>query len=86
MMSDLKTVADDVQAKNVLDAKGLSCPMPLLRTKKEMGKMASGDILQVDGTDPGSRNDIPGWCERSGHEYLGEKEETGFISFFIKKG
>lgn len=85
-MSDVKTVADDVQATSVLDAKGLSCPMPLLRTKKEMGKMASGDILQVDGTDPGSRNDIPGWCDRSGHEYLGEREDTGFISFFIKKG
>ncbi len=85
-MSDTKTVAADVKPTKVLDAKGLSCPMPLLRTKKEMGKMSAGEILQVDGTDPGSRNDIPGWCERSGHEYLGEKEETGFISFFIKKG
>ncbi len=55
-MSD-KTVAADVTATSVLDAK-----------------------------DPGSRNDIPGWCERSGHEYLGEKEGDGFISFFIKKG
>ena len=85
-MSDYKVVAEGVTADSVLDAKGLSCPMPLLRTKKEIGKLASGQVLQVDGTDPGSRNDIPGWCERSGHEYLGEKEETGFISFFIKKG
>ena len=85
-MSDYKVVAEGVTANSVLDAKGLSCPMPLLRTKKEMGKLASGEILQVDGTDPGSRNDIPGWCERSGHEYLGEKEETGYISFFVKKG
>ena len=82
-MSDTKQVADDVTPASVLDAKGLSCPMPLLRTKKEMGKLAAGDVLQVDGTDPGSRNDIPGWCERSGHEYLGEKEGDGFISFFI---
>lgn len=85
-MSDHQTVGEDVTANSVLDAKGLSCPMPLLRTKKEIGKLAAGEILQVDGTDPGSRNDIPGWCERSGHEYLGEKEETGYISFFIKKG
>ncbi len=85
-MSDYKQVADDVTAKSVLDAKGLSCPMPLLRTKKEIGKLGSGEVLQVDGTDPGSRNDIPGWCERSGHEYLGEKEGDGFISFYIKKG
>ncbi len=85
-MSDFKTAPEGITPKSVLDAKGLSCPMPLLRTKKEIGKLASGEILQVDGTDPGSRNDIPGWCERSGHEYLGEKEGSGFISFFIKKG
>ncbi|MBT8360883.1 MAG: sulfurtransferase TusA family protein [Desulfobacterales bacterium] len=85
-MSDIKKVADGVTANSVLDAKGLSCPMPLLRTKKEIGKLAGGEILQVDGTDPGSRNDIPGWCERAGHEYLGEKEESGYFSFFIKKG
>ncbi|HBH28775.1 MAG: sulfurtransferase TusA family protein [Desulfofustis sp. PB-SRB1] len=85
-MSDVKPVADDVKADLVLDAKGLSCPMPLLRTKKEIGKIQAGQVLQVDGTDPGSRNDIPGWCDRAGHEYLGEKEESGYFSFFIKKG
>jgi len=85
-MSDTKQAPEGLVVAAVLDAKGLSCPMPLLRTKKEIGKLKSGEILQVDGTDPGSRNDIPGWCERSGHEYLGEKEETGYISFFVKKG
>ncbi|MDR3089114.1 MAG: sulfurtransferase TusA family protein [Desulfobulbaceae bacterium] len=85
-MSDVKAVGGDVAANSVLDAKGLSCPMPLLRTKKEIGKLKSGEILQIDGTDPGSRNDIPGWCERSGHTYLGEKEMPGYFSFFVKKG
>ncbi len=85
-MSYNKVAIDELVVAAVLDAKGLSCPMPLLRTKKEIGKLNSGEILQVDGTDPGSRNDIPGWCERSGHEYLGEKEQSGYISFFIKKG
>jgi tRNA 2-thiouridine synthesizing protein A len=85
-MSDFKKADDGIKVNATLDAKGLSCPMPLLRTKKEIGKLKSGEVLQVDGTDPGSRNDIPGWCERSGHEYLGEKEGSGFISFFIKKG
>ena len=82
-MSDFKVAPEGLEVTSVLDAKGLSCPMPLLRTKKEIGKLKSGEILQVDGTDPGSRNDIPGWCERAGHEYLGEKEESGYISFFI---
>jgi tRNA 2-thiouridine synthesizing protein A len=85
-MSDVKVAPEGLAVAAVLDARGLSCPMPLLRTKKEIGKITAGQILQVQGTDPGSRNDIPGWCERAGHEYLGEKEETGFISFFIKKG
>ncbi len=85
-MSDAKQAPEGLEAAAVLDAKGLSCPMPLLRTKKEIGKLGAGEVLQVDGTDPGSRNDIPGWCERAGHEYLGEKEGSGFISFFIKKG
>ncbi len=54
--------------------------------KKEMGKISSGQILEILGTDPGSRNDLPGWCEKSGHEFLGEREGDGFIHFFIKKG
>ncbi|CAK8722304.1 MAG: sulfurtransferase TusA family protein [Candidatus Electrothrix sp. AW2] len=85
-MSDVKTAPEGLDVTSVLDAKGLSCPMPLLRTKKEIGKIETGQVLQIDGTDPGSRNDIPGWCSRAGHEYLGEKEETGFISFFVQKG
>ena len=85
-MSDVKTAPEGLDVTSVLDAKGLSCPMPLLRTKKEIGKIDGGQILQIDGTDPGSRNDIPGWCARAGHEYLGEKEESGYISFFVQKG
>ncbi|CAK8719677.1 tRNA 2-thiouridine synthesizing protein A [Candidatus Electrothrix laxa] len=85
-MSDVKTAPEGLDVISVLDAKGLSCPMPLLRTKKEIGKIDGGQVLQIDGTDPGSRNDIPGWCARAGHEYLGEKEESGYISFFVQKG
>jgi tRNA 2-thiouridine synthesizing protein A len=85
-MSDVKTAPEGLDVVSVLDAKGLSCPMPLLRTKKEIGKIDGGQILQIDGTDPGSRNDIPGWCARAGHEYLGEKEESDYISFFVQKG
>ena len=85
-MSDAKIAPDGLDVASHLGAKGLSCPMPLLRTKKEIGKINSGEILRVDGTDPGSRNDIPGWCERSGPEFIGLKDEDGFTSFYIKKG
>jgi len=84
-MSDAKTAPDGVTPTRTLDAKGLSCPMPLLRTKKEIDKLGSGEILEVLGTDPGSRNDLPGWCERSGHVYIGEKEDSGFFRFYIQK-
>ena len=84
-MSDHLTAPDGLEVARTLDAKGLSCPMPLLRTKKEIDKINSGEILEILGTDPGSRNDLPGWCSRSGHEYLGEKEDSGFIRFYLRK-
>ncbi|MBU0728269.1 MAG: sulfurtransferase TusA family protein [Proteobacteria bacterium] len=77
---------DSIKADDVLDTKGLSCPMPLLKTKKAIGKMEAGQILEVVGTDPGSKNDLPGWCERTGHKYLGVREEEGFFRFYIQKG
>ena len=64
---------DNIKADEVLDAKGLSCPMPLLRTKKAINSIKSGQIL-------------PGWAERSGHKYLGTKEGDGFFHFYIQKG
>jgi len=79
---DVNSITPD----DTLDAKGLSCPMPLLRTKKAINGISSGQVLEILGTDPGSKNDLPGWCERAGHEFLGAKEEDGFFRFFIKKG
>lgn len=79
---DLKSIKPD----QTLDAKGLSCPMPLLRTKKAIDAIASGQVLEVLGTDPGSKNDLPSWCERTGHTFLGDSEDAGFFRFYIKKG
>jgi tRNA 2-thiouridine synthesizing protein A len=81
-----ETMVDNITADEVLDAKGLSCPMPLLKTKKAMSKLSSGQILEVQGTDPGSKNDLPGWCQKEGHEFLGSKDEADFFRFYIKKG
>jgi len=85
MSDDQKKAPDGITPTRTLDAKGLSCPMPLLRTKKEMDKLNVDEILEVLGTDPGSRNDLPGWCTRSGNVYLGEKEDSGFFRFYIQK-
>jgi tRNA 2-thiouridine synthesizing protein A len=72
-------------ADETLDARGLSCPMPLLKTKKQLAKMASGQILEVLGTDPGTKNDLPSYCKRSGDEYLGDEDDSGFFHAYIKK-
>lgn len=67
-----------------LDCRGLSCPMPLLKTKKTIKNMKEGQIIEIIGTDPGTRNDLPAFAQRSGHEYLGEQECDGYSCFYIK--
>jgi len=76
----------DVKVDLQLDCKGLSCPMPILKLAKEMKALAGGNVLELLGTDPGSKSDIPKWCEKTGNEFLGSEEEAGVYKFYIKKG
>ena len=75
---------ENITPDETLDCRGLSCPMPILKMKKTVGKMSSGQIIEMLGTDPGTKNDLPAFAERSGHEYLGEMEDEGFTRFYIK--
>lgn len=75
---------ENIQPDETLDCRGLSCPMPLLKTKKAMSNMTSGQIIEILGTDPGTRNDLPAFARKFGHEYLGDKDDDGFIRFYIK--
>jgi len=77
---------DNIKVARTLDAKGLDCPMPLLKAKKAMESLESGQVLEIIGTDEGSKIDLPGWCERVGHVFLGTKEEENYFKFYIKKG
>jgi tRNA 2-thiouridine synthesizing protein A len=77
---------DAIKVARTLDAKGLDCPMPLLKAKKAIESLESGQVLEILGSDEGSKIDLPGWCERVGHTYLGEKEEKNFFRFYIQKG
>jgi tRNA 2-thiouridine synthesizing protein A len=77
---------DTITADRTLDAKGLDCPMPLLKAKKAIETLVSGQVLEILGTDEGSKVDLPGWCERVGHTFLGVKEEASYFRFYIKKG
>jgi tRNA 2-thiouridine synthesizing protein A len=58
--------------------------MPVLKTKKAVEKMKPGQILEVLGTDPGTKNDMPSFAKRAGHEYLGHKDDQGFTRFYIR--
>ncbi len=69
----------------VLDTKGMNCPMPVLKTKKAIDGLQSGQVLEVISTDKGSISDIPALLKRLGHELLETKEDGGVIEFYIKK-
>ena len=68
-----------------LDAKGLSCPLPVVKARLEMDKLGSGDVLQVLATDPGSVADFANWTKMSGHELLESSDDGGVYSYLIKK-
>ncbi|MDG5472226.1 sulfurtransferase TusA family protein [Jeotgalibacillus sp. ET6] len=69
----------------VLDAKGLACPMPIIRTKKAMADLQSGDILEIHATDKGAKSDLVAWSASGGHELLDSAEENDVFKFWIKK-
>ncbi|WP_028574670.1 sulfurtransferase TusA family protein [Desulfonatronovibrio hydrogenovorans] len=76
-----------IKADQFLDTSGLSCPMPLLKTKKMLKELAPGQILHILGTDPGSKNDIPDFGNKNGNEFLGMYDaDDGSTNYFIRKG
>lgn len=70
----------------VLDAKGLACPMPIVKTKKAINELEAGEVLEIHATDIGAKNDLAAWAKSGGHELLKDSEEDGVLKFWIKKG
>ncbi|MBT4036148.1 MAG: sulfurtransferase TusA family protein [Candidatus Marinimicrobia bacterium] len=68
-----------------LDCKGMNCPLPILKTKKQIDTMGSGEVLKMIATDPGSINDMTSWTKRTGNELLSHSQDGGDYVFFIKK-
>ncbi len=69
-----------------LDARGLSCPMPSVKTALALEKMEVGDVLEVLTDDPVSRKDLPVWAENTGNTLLGLEQEDTTIKIYLKKG
>ncbi|MBC8321971.1 MAG: sulfurtransferase TusA family protein [Candidatus Marinimicrobia bacterium] len=76
---------NDTAFDQELDCKGMNCPLPILKTKKQVDSMESGQILKMEATDPGSINDMNAWSRRTGHELLSHSLDDGIYTFFIKK-
>ncbi|HIA30975.1 MAG TPA: sulfurtransferase TusA family protein [Candidatus Marinimicrobia bacterium] len=68
-----------------LDCTGLNCPLPILKTKKQIDAMETGQILKMEATDPGSINDVIAWTRRTGNELVSQTEDGDIYIFYIKK-
>lgn len=75
----------NVKSQLVVDARGTACPGPLLAAKKAIGDLESGEIMEILSADEGTKNDIPRWCEKVGHEYLGCFDEDSFSRLYLIK-
>jgi len=69
-----------------LDARGLLCPLPVIRTQDRVEDMQAGDVLKVYCTDPGVMHDIPAWCRINGHEVIAIDERGAEILVSIRVG
>ncbi|MCK5169487.1 MAG: sulfurtransferase TusA family protein [Bacteroidales bacterium] len=75
-----------MEIKETLDCKGLSCPMPMMKLAKAIKGLSSGEVLEMLGTDPGTKSDLPKWCEKTGNTIVEEGEvESGVFRFLIQK-
>ncbi|MGB9700092.1 MAG: sulfurtransferase TusA family protein [Thermodesulfobacteriota bacterium] len=68
-----------------LDCSGLFCPMPIVKTKLELEKMKSGEVLEISADDPGFEKDLPAWCQMTGEKFLGIKKEGNLIKGYVEK-
>jgi tRNA 2-thiouridine synthesizing protein A len=74
-----------IQVDEVVDARGLMCPMPILAATKAIRLLQPGQVLKVLATDRGALSDIPAWAEDTGHELLSSGTEDDALVFYIRK-
>ena len=74
-----------MQFDKELDARGLNCPLPILRAKKALAELRSGQVLKVLATDPGALRDFQAFSKQTGHELVSHGEERKEFTFFMRK-
>ena len=74
-----------MQIAKTLDLKGLSCPLPIVKTAQGIKEVASGELIEAVATDPGSVADFNAWCKSTGNELVEQGEDGGVFRFVIRK-
>jgi tRNA 2-thiouridine synthesizing protein A len=75
-----------LQPAKTVDARAMACPGPLLEAKKSIGLVKTGEVLEIWSGDPNTKNDMPRWCQKVGHEFLGAVIADGYDRLFIRRG
>jgi tRNA 2-thiouridine synthesizing protein A len=74
-----------LQPAKVVDARAMACPGPLLEAKKSIGAVKVGEVLEIWSGDPNTQKDMPRWCQKVGHEFLGTAPADGYDRLFIRR-
>jgi tRNA 2-thiouridine synthesizing protein A len=78
-------MSDGIKFNLEVDAIGMNCPLPILRTKKALATMQSGEVLKVKATDAGAAHDFPAFAKQTGNELLSSSAEGDVLVFFLKR-
>jgi tRNA 2-thiouridine synthesizing protein A len=78
-------MSDSIAFDREVDARGLNCPLPILKAKKALSELGSGQVLKVLSTDPGSLRDFQAFARQTGNEMLGQSEAERVWTFFLKR-
>ncbi len=70
---------------NEVDARGMNCPLPILKAKKALSAMHSGEVLRVLATDPGSMRDFQAFARQTGHQLVAQTERDGVFSHLLRR-
>ncbi|WP_337103501.1 sulfurtransferase TusA family protein [Paenibacillus sp. YIM B09110] len=75
-----------MRTDKLLDAKGMACPMPIVKTKKAIDELQPGQVLEIHATDKGAKNDLAAWAKSTGNDLLQHQEDGDVLKFWIRKG
>jgi tRNA 2-thiouridine synthesizing protein A len=84
-MSTMELELENTPEQREVDARGLNCPLPILRAKKALAEIGSGDLLKIVATDPHSVRDFEAFCKQTGHTLIERNEKNGEFHFLLKR-